>query len=149
MQCGPMGSTCPSTHKCHLSPLGEFSVCCPKPRDVCFQEKQVGTCKSTMMRWTFNEKRNKCETFRFSGCGANMNLFDSEKDCKTVCPTLSTCEELREKNLRISEKTKKVVFKPKCSHGTGDWEPIQCLEEVGICWCVDKDGEPIKGESTF
>lgn len=141
-----MGASCPSTHKCHLSPLGEFSVCCPKPRDVCFQEKNVGSCgKQSMIRWNFNVKRNKCETFRFSGCAGNMNNFASEKECRTVCPVLSTCEELREKNAKIADKFKKVVFTPKCSPDTGDWMPIQCLEEVGICWCVDKDGEHIKG----
>lgn len=146
VECGPMGTTCPSTHKCHLSPLGEFSVCCPKPRDVCFQERSAGSCKSSILKWSFNEKKNKCETFRFTGCSGNANNFDSEKDCKAVCPTLSTCEELREKNLKMAEKFKKVVFTPKCNKVNGDWEPIQCLEEVGICWCVDKDGEHIKGK---
>ena len=142
-----MGSSCPSTHKCHLSPLGEFSVCCPKPRDVCFQEKLVGSCKASVLRYSFNEKRNRCEAFRYTGCAGNMNNFDSERDCKSVCPSLSSCEELREKNLKLAEKFKKVVFTPKCSRANGDWEPVQCLEEVGICWCVDKDGEHIKGPS--
>ena len=191
VSCGPMGEGCPSTHKCHLSPLGEFSVCCPKPRDVCFQERSVGGCKSSLLRWSFNEKRNKCEAFRFTGCSGNANNFDSERDCKAVCPVLSSCEELREKNLKMADKFKKVTFTPKCNRSTGDWEPIQCLEvrnfkipefrrnyfrfrnsggiffnsgipaeyfflffiffypqEVGICWCVDKDGDHIKGSLT-
>lgn len=144
-----MGSTCPSTHKCHLSPLGEFSVCCPKPRDVCFQEKLLGSCKASVLRYSFNEKRNRCEAFRYTGCAGNMNNFDTERECKAVCPSLSSCEELREKNLKMAEKFKKVVFTPKCNRANGDWEPVQCLEEVGICWCVDKDGEHIKGPSLF
>ncbi|KZS10461.1 putative Protein ACP24A4 [Daphnia magna] len=143
-----MGSSCPSTHKCHLSPLGEFSVCCPKPRDVCFQDKLLGSCKASILRYSFNEKRNRCEAFRYTGCGGNMNNFESERECKSVCPSLSTCEELREKNLKMAEKFKKVVFTPKCNRANGDWEPVQCLEEVGICWCVDKDGEHIKGSLT-
>ena len=74
-----------------------------------------------------------------------MNNFETEADCNTVCPTLSGCEELREKNRKMAEKYKKVVFSPKCHPISGDWEPIQCLEQVGICWCVDRDGQHIKG----
>lgn len=150
LQCGPRGSACPSSHKCHLSPFaGEFAVCCPKPRDVCFEPKDEGSCSATPVpRWFFSPEKNKCEEFIFGGCGGNQNNFETEKICNTVCPVLSQCERLREKNQKAAEKYKKSTFLPRCDPDTGLWEPVQCLDHVGVCWCVNRAGEPVKGSLT-
>ncbi|KAK9721248.1 WAP-type (Whey Acidic Protein) 'four-disulfide core' [Popillia japonica] len=153
VSCGPDFESCPSSHKCQLSPLGEYAVCCPKPRDVCFESLDAGHCEDdenilNETHYYFNPKSNKCEPFVYSGCEGNHNNFDTEKLCNVVCPVLSQCERLREKNQRQSERYKKPMFTPRCETATGKWEPVQCLDHVGVCWCVNPQGEPLKGTLT-
>ncbi|KAK3918170.1 Equistatin [Frankliniella fusca] len=155
-RCGPSGDSCPASHKCELSPLGEYAVCCPKPRDVCFEPVQVqaqaqtGACEPGAERWYFNPERNACQQVPAGQCasGAQHNSFPSKEMCNKVCPVLSQCERLREKNQKAADKYKKWTFIPRCSAETGAWLPLQCLTQVGVCWCVAPDGQPIKGTLT-
>lgn len=146
--CGPSGDSCPASHKCELSPLGEYAVCCPKPRDVCFEPVQKGMCEPGVERWHFNPERNACQRLQPGQCGAAHNAFPDKEMCDRVCPVLSQCERLREKNQKAADKYKKWTFIPRCSAETGAWLPLQCLTQVGVCWCVAPDGQPIKGTLT-
>ncbi|XP_045483161.1 balbiani ring protein 3-like [Harmonia axyridis] len=152
VSCGPEEESCPSTHKCQLSPIGEYAVCCPKPRDICFEPLDQGTCQGVesrnLTRYYFNSRTNKCETFVFSGCHGNHNNFYTKELCSQVCPVLSQCERLREKNQKAAEKYNKPAFLPRCESSTGNWESVQCLEHVGVCWCVTPQGNPLKGTLT-
>ncbi|KAK4325646.1 hypothetical protein Pmani_003739 [Petrolisthes manimaculis] len=148
VECGPEGSTCPSSHKCHLSPLGEYALCCPKPREVCYDQRDSGYCEGSIRRWHFNPETNQCQTFRYGGCGGNLNNFETEEECLNACPSLTPCERMREKNIRHADKDKKVTFIPKCEKGTGAWLPEQCLEELGVCWCVTPQGDQVPGSLT-
>lgn len=143
--CGPFGRQCPMSHRCHNSVLGEFAVCCPKPRSACYEEPRAGPCHSAMTRWYFNSETNTCQEFKYGGCDGNLNNFDSKEQCEAVCPVLTPCERVRERSLKLARSSKKPAFLPKCNSKTGVWEPVQCLDFLGMCWCVTEQGEQISG----
>ncbi|KAJ8713853.1 hypothetical protein PYW08_007473 [Mythimna loreyi] len=147
--CGPSAAACPSTHACRFAPHDSTpSVCCPKPRTVCFENKDEGNCSEgevlNTTRWHFNHARNRCERFKYHGCSGNHNNFRTKEECNNVCPVLSPCERLQEKNEAAAQKYGKGTFIPKCD-ASGAWEPVQCMSHIDVCWCVSARGEPLKG----
>ncbi|XP_041969156.1 papilin isoform X2 [Aricia agestis] len=147
--CGPNATSCPSTHSCRFAPHDSRPpVCCPKPRTVCYESKDEGECSSgeglNATRWFFNHERNRCERFQYNGCSGNHNNFRTKAECNHVCPVLSSCERLREKNEVAAQKYGKSTFIPKCDV-TGAWESVQCMSHIDVCWCVNARGEPQKG----
>ncbi len=47
-----------------------------------------GTCAESLERYTYNINMGKCLTFEYSGCGGNLNNFNTVQDCETVCDVL-------------------------------------------------------------
>lgn len=149
LPCGPTATACPSSHACRFAPHDSRPpVCCPKPRTVCFESRDEGTCPNSsgmnVTRWFFNHERNRCERFVYHGCSGNHNNFKTKDECNSVCPVLSPCERLREKNEQAAAKYGKGTFVPKCDAG-GAWEPVQCMQHIDVCWCVSARGDPLKG----
>ena len=59
--------------------------------EVCFEKKDAGHCKAAMTKWFFNTESNTCEEFTHSGCGGNLNAFDTKAECMSVCPSEYLC----------------------------------------------------------
>uniref|UniRef100_A0AAY4D1W9 Serine peptidase inhibitor, Kunitz type 1 b n=1 Tax=Denticeps clupeoides TaxID=299321 RepID=A0AAY4D1W9_9TELE len=51
----------------------------------CLVPKKTGPCKGSFTRWHYNAASEKCESFVFGGCKANLNNYLSEKECIAAC----------------------------------------------------------------
>uniref|UniRef100_A0A182INC5 Thyroglobulin type-1 domain-containing protein n=1 Tax=Anopheles atroparvus TaxID=41427 RepID=A0A182INC5_ANOAO len=126
----------------------------------------------SIVRWRFSPRLNKCVpvTLPRGVFCQSKNLFHSEQACNGVCPVLSQCERLRLKNAMAAKRAGQpnTWFQPRCDPETGFWSPVQCLgsmgappatngtqtgqapeaPSVGVCWCADKKGAPVKGSLT-
>jgi Thyroglobulin type-1 repeat len=116
-----------------------------------------------VQKWRFSPRLNKCVTIKVPKAASTMcqskNLFHSDTACASVCPVLSQCERLKLKNSMAAKRAggqPNAFFQPRCNSETGSWSPVQCLgsgnvtseEAVGVCWCADKKGAPVKGSLT-
>lgn len=46
---------------------------------------EVGPCRGTIPRWTFDPTTQTCKTFLYGGCQGNGNNFASSAECSQVC----------------------------------------------------------------
>ena len=76
--------------------------------EVCYEPRDYGFCKGSVLRWYFDSETSKCRSFSFGGCGGNLNNFEAELECRTACPVLTSCQTTRAKNLLKKEKVNRV-----------------------------------------
>ena len=50
----------------------------------------MGDCQATRIRYFYNSNSSQCEEFEYSGCGGNLNNFQSLRQCITSCTTDNT-----------------------------------------------------------
>ncbi|KAJ7305754.1 hypothetical protein JRQ81_010120 [Phrynocephalus forsythii] len=55
------------------------------PPGECLKEPDKQECEAPRVRWHFDAKKGSCATFRYGGCGANRNHFDTYEECQLAC----------------------------------------------------------------
>ena len=58
---------------------------CISSKDPCSESKKEGPCKAAIDRYYFNSETKKCEKFKWGGCYANGNNFQSKDSCTEIC----------------------------------------------------------------
>ncbi|XP_078265961.1 inter-alpha-trypsin inhibitor [Rhinoraja longicauda] len=74
------------TH-CLKTCSGKYSELFPEDANACKLPKERGDCRAMILRWYYDETMGDCDTFLFSGCHGNGNIFISKKNCRSLCAT--------------------------------------------------------------
>ncbi|XP_010154423.1 PREDICTED: collagen alpha-3(VI) chain [Eurypyga helias] len=53
--------------------------------DICWLQKDEGTCREFVLKWYYDLKTKSCARFWYGNCGGNKNRFNTQKECETVC----------------------------------------------------------------
>ncbi|XP_013170735.1 PREDICTED: papilin isoform X4 [Papilio xuthus] len=75
---------------CHGGPnrFSTFDECediCQPKSDPCKVPPEPGNCLSYLPMWYYDEARDTCSQFIYSGCNGNGNRFDTREDCEGRC----------------------------------------------------------------
>ncbi|CAM4614137.1 kunitz-type protease inhibitor 2 isoform X2 [Lepidochelys kempii] len=68
----------------------------PGPPELCLLPKVVGKCRAAFPRWWYNATSQACQPFTYGGCGANLNNFLVEDDCRARCVAAGDGEDVNE-----------------------------------------------------
>ncbi|XP_017046369.1 kunitz-type serine protease inhibitor 2 isoform X2 [Drosophila ficusphila] len=49
------------------------------------KNSEYGKCKGHRRLWYYNLNKGKCQTFIYSNCGGNGNLFYTRESCQEFC----------------------------------------------------------------
>lgn len=99
--CGGNKPCSVNTHYCHYGENSDTMVCCPKlgnflkiffflykkttGKKSCEQSLNIGVGNRDLIRWYYNTKTDKCETFKYGGMRGNENNYLTFKECQNTC----------------------------------------------------------------
>ncbi|XP_045530771.1 kunitz-type serine protease inhibitor A-like [Pieris brassicae] len=58
------------------------------PQVYCRLQPDFGRCNSYHPMWFFDLSTRTCKGFSYSGCGGNVNRFDTHQECVSACSEL-------------------------------------------------------------
>ncbi|CAH1141995.1 unnamed protein product [Phyllotreta striolata] len=60
--------------------------CDPIPdQESCSLSVDPGPCNNNSIKWVYSTINNRCEMFRYGGCGGNTNRFATRETCENTC----------------------------------------------------------------
>lgn len=59
----------------------------PQKDPSCNAPVDPGTCQSYLPRYYYDQRENLCRTFIYTGCGGNINRFETRRECEKRCVT--------------------------------------------------------------
>uniref|UniRef100_A0A671T6C4 Tissue factor pathway inhibitor n=1 Tax=Sinocyclocheilus anshuiensis TaxID=1608454 RepID=A0A671T6C4_9TELE len=55
------------------------------PPEFCLSPVDRGDCDGSVRRYIYNPRTERCQMFRYSGCGGNKNNFVHKRHCMKMC----------------------------------------------------------------
>ncbi|XP_072930145.1 papilin isoform X3 [Epargyreus clarus] len=68
-----------------FSSVEECEQVCKPQIDPCKQTPEAGNCVEYYIKWYYDELRDDCGQFAYTGCGGNDNRFETQAECLTTC----------------------------------------------------------------
>uniref|UniRef100_A0A671T667 Tissue factor pathway inhibitor n=1 Tax=Sinocyclocheilus anshuiensis TaxID=1608454 RepID=A0A671T667_9TELE len=104
-------------HK-NMSSLQQSSVIPFNPPEFCLSPVDRGDCDGSVRRYIYNPRTERCQMFRYSGCGGNKNNFVHKRHCMKMCMkgVFSAAlayfrDHSRRKQIRIKTKNSNILFR--------------------------------------
>jgi len=153
------GEELPATRGTTSKSLVDGDRECERLRQQCYSPslvKNACTGKPSHGRFSFDQASGGCvqslekPSLSESCDHEQIQGFESEQACQESCSSTwlfsSSCSAQLEA-ARIQEARGLLgVFHPVCTED-GSWQPLQCLGSLGLCWCVDVNGEALASTS--